>query len=195
MIEDDVMRLLREVKPLGGKPVELVPATEDEIDSFEKIHGVELPNELKAWFRRCNGANVNPGGFQSLFGKEGGGGVDWYLKEYPHWKAAGWYPIGGDGNGDLYILNAGITIPSTKTHPVCFLDQQDFSFLTYAMSSGLWKFLYCLLKSEIVRDGGKDLQPWPFDKRATLAIDPNLIECTAIPLPWEKDDFDSPLPP
>lgn len=196
MIQDDVVRLLREVRPVpGAEPIQIVPATEEELNAFEQAHG-PMPPELKWWFRTCNGAAVNPGGLESLFPKKGAGPVclDWYFKQYPHWKAAGWFPIGGDGNGDLYILNAGITIPSTKTHPVCFLDQQDFSFLTYAMASGLWKFLYCLLKTEVVRGGGKDLLPWPFDKRTTLAIDPNLVECTAIPLPWEKDDFDSPLP-
>src|SRR5215213_3057707 len=104
MIEDDVMRLLREVKPLGDKPVEIVPATEQEISTFEQAHGLKLPNELKAWFRRCNGATVNPGGFESLYPKEGVVCLDWYFKQYPHWKAAGWFPIGGDGNGDLYIL-------------------------------------------------------------------------------------------
>jgi len=194
MIEDDVMRLLREAKPLGGSSVEIVAATEDQIHAFEEAHGLLLPNELKAWLRRSNGANVNPGGLNSLFGNKGGGGLDWYFKEYPHWKAAGWFPIGGDGNGDLYVLNVGITVPSTRTHPVCFLDQKDFSFLAYVMASGLWKFLYCLLKSEVFREEGKDFL-WPFDKTTTLAIDPNLVDCGVIPLPWEKEDFDSPLPP
>lgn len=193
MIEDDVMRLLREVKPLGGKPVEIVAATEKEIHAFEEAHRLQLPNELKAWFRRCNGLNVNPGGLESLFTKEGVGGLDWYFKQYPHWKAGGWFPIGGDGNGDLYILNAGITIPSTKTHPVCFLDQQDFSYLSYAMASGLWKFLYCLLKSEILREQGQEFL-WPFDQKTALAIDPNLIECVSIPLPWEEKGDQSPSP-
>lgn len=194
MIQNEVIRLLHQVKPIpGAEPIQIVPATEEELRAFQEAHGL-MPPELQWWFRTCNGVAVNPGGFESLFPKKGPVCLDWYFKQFPHWKEAGWYPIGGDGNGDLYILNAGVIIPSTKTHPVCFLDQQDFSYLAYAMASGLWKFLYCLLKSEIARERGEDFD-WPWDKKTTLATDPNLVECTAIPLPWDVDDPNSPLPP
>ena len=186
MIEDDVIALLHKVRPLDDGPVQIVPAGEEELQRFQQTHGIALPGELKAWFRRCNGANVNPGGLNSLFARDGLTCLDWYFKQYPAWKARGWFPIAGDGCGNLYVLTTQIETPSTGTHPVCFLDQADFQKLTYVVASGLWKFLYFVLQSEILHDQGKH-EYWPFDKVAVLAVDPTLAEASAIPLPWEID--------
>jgi hypothetical protein len=40
-----------EVRPLGDAPVEITPATETEIDTFESLHDFQLPSEVRAWFR------------------------------------------------------------------------------------------------------------------------------------------------
>ncbi len=184
MIEDDVMQLVQQVRPLGDHAVEIVPATEDQLNSFERDHRLTLPPELKAWFRRCNGADVNPGGLDSLFPREHVVCLDWHFKQYPQWKKKGWFPLGSDGCGDVYILTSQIIIPSTGTHPVFFLDQADFEQPQYAIASGLWKFLYFLLENEIRSDAGRE-RYWPWNKEAVLAVDPHLAECRGVPLPWE----------
>jgi hypothetical protein len=187
MIEQHVIELVRRVRPLGNTPVQIVPASEEELLRFELVNGVAIPNELKSWFRRCNGASVNPGGLNSLFAKDQPVCLDWYFREYPVWKTRGWWPIGTDGCGDLYILTTEITIPSTGTHPVCFLDQSDFEHLAYVMASGLWRFLYFLLEKEVLLAQGRPSY-WPWEKDAVLAVDPGLAECRGVPLPWEGED-------
>jgi hypothetical protein len=188
MIEDDVIELIYEVKPLGGRPVHVVSASEDELKRFERVHNLVLPEEIKSWFRRCNGGSVNPGGLFSLFNKEGVDSLDWYFKQYPDWKAKGWFPIASDGCGDLYVFAAQITTPGSGGHPVFFLDQSDFSKPRYPVASGLWKFLYFLLENELLHDKGLDGY-WPFDKEAVLAVDPDLAQCPIVPLPWEIDEM------
>jgi cell wall assembly regulator SMI1 len=187
MIEDKVIELIHQVEPLGKQPVTIVPATDEEIDQFEHDYKFTLPVEVKAWLRRCNGAAVSPGGLYSLYSDENDAcSIDWHLKEFPDWKQRGWIPIAGDGCSNLYILTTAIVIPSTKTHPVFFLDQADFDKPDYVVASGLWKFLFFLLEDEILTERGKDTY-WPFDKRMVITGDPQIVECRKIPLPWETE--------
>src|SRR6266498_519213 len=187
MIEDDIIELLHKVRPLDRRPLQIVPASEEELRRFERIHGMTLPGELKSWFRHCNGANVNPGGLESLFPRNETVCLDWHFKQYPAWKQKGWFPLGSDGCGDLYIAMTQITIPASGTHPICFLDQSDFAKPRYAVASGVWKFLYMLLQTQVLHDQGKEVY-WPFSKAAVLDVDPALGECRELPLPWEIED-------
>ena len=187
MIEDQVIELLHQVRPLDQRPVQITAATDEELRRFEQIHGINLPSELKLWFQRCNGANVNPGGLDSLFPRHEVVCLDWHFKQYPAWKERGWYPLASDGSGNLYIMTSQTIIPSTGTHPVCFLDQCDFEKPRYAVASGVWKFLHFLLQNEVLHEQGRN-EFWPFDKQAVLAADPALAECRDIPLPWEIED-------
>lgn len=186
MIEDKVMDLLHQVSTLDRRPLHVSGEPDEELAKFEEIHQIELPNELKSWFRRCNGANVKPSGLDSLFSKHELVCLDWHLKEYPAWKQRGWFPLASDGCGNLYIMTARIVIGPTGTHPVCFLDQNNFAKPSYAVASGVWIFVYLLLQDELLRERGMRTF-WPFDKQAVLAVDPPLAECRDIPLPWEVD--------
>jgi cell wall assembly regulator SMI1 len=184
MIEDRVIGLIRQIALVGKGPISIEGTTNQEIRKFEKIHNLTLPPEVREWFLRCNGANVGPGGFYSLFSTDREDcSVDWYLREYPEWEKNGWIPITDDGCGDLYILATSIIIPSTNTHPVFFLDQADDS-PSYVVASGLWRFLLFMLENEILGGKGEDAY-WPFDKTKVLAVDPHIIECQKFPLPWE----------
>ncbi len=186
MIEDEVIELLHRVRSLDQRPVQITPATDENLRRFEQIHGMCLPCELKSWFRLCDGANVNPGGLESLFPKNEPVCLDWHFKQYPAWKERGWFPLASDGCGDLYVMTAHTIISSTGTHPVCFLDQSDFTKPQFAVASGVWKFLYLLLQTEVLRDQGKEVF-WPFHKESVLAVDPALAECKDTLLPWEID--------
>ncbi len=184
MIEDNVIDLIQKVRSLDDGPVQITPASEAEMDAFERVHGFRLPGEVRAWFRRCNGASVCPGGLDSLFSREGEISLDWHFKQYPHWKSRGWIPIASDACGDLYIVAKAIEIRTTGTHPVFFLDQADFTRPDYVVASGLWKFLFFLLEDELLREQGKTCY-WPFDSERVLAVDPAIRECRGAPLPWE----------
>jgi len=184
MLKSKVVDLLHQVRPLGNRPVQNNPASGEQLLAFEQAHGLILPVEIKEWFNCCNGAEVNPGGIYSLSSLGEEASLGWYLENYPEWKENKWFPIASDGCGDLYIMAAKTTIPSTGTHPICFLDQSDFVRPQYAVSSGLWKFLYLLLHTEILNEQG-GIAYWPFNKEAVLAVDPALAECRDIALPWE----------
>lgn len=185
MIERQVKEWILKVKPLDDQPVLIMPATNEELENFERFHDFVLPSEVKSWLRQCNGASINPGGFYSLFGKDDDDvSIDWHLNEFPDWKRRGWIPIAGDGCGDVYILDSSIFIPSTGTHPVFFLDQADYDMPNYVVASGLWKFLFFILENEIRRQQGLDAY-WPFEKVKVVVKDPQIVECPGIPMPWE----------
>jgi len=183
MIEDKVIELLHQVKPIGNQPAVIEPATDEEIKTFELAHKLILPAEVKSWFQRCNGISLNPGGLYRLFSKEDDVcSIDWYFKEYPEWKERSWIPIANDGCGNLYILTTAIVIPSARTHPVFFLDQADFDKPDYVVASGLWKFLFFFLEHAILTQRSEDTY-WPFGKRKVITGDPQIVECRTIPQP------------
>lgn len=185
-IEDKVIEMIQQVRPIGDTPVRVMPATDTEIKAFENAHGFILPDEVRSWFRRCDGANIRPGGLDSLFPKDHVVCLDWHFKRYPEWKSKGWIPLASDGCGDLYVLTKDVLVPATGTHPVFFLDQADFAKPDYVVASGVWRFLFFLLEDELLRERG-EAGYWPFDRERVLALDPALGECRGIPLPWEAD--------
>jgi hypothetical protein len=183
-LELEVMRLLRVVRPLGDGPVRAAPVSADDTLRFERKYDLDLPAELKAWLRRCDGAAVNPGGIYPLFSRSSEEvSIDWYLTSYPEWRARGWLPVASDGCGDVYVLATSLGAPH-GTHPVFFLDQADWETPAYLVASGLWRFLFLLLKSEVLHANGERVY-WPFDREAVLAEDPDLASCRGIPLPWD----------
>jgi hypothetical protein len=65
---------------------------------------------------------------------------------------------------------------------VYFIDPyQDggYGVPTYAVASGLWRFLWFLFRSEL---GDRS---WPFDRAAVLVADPELAGVRGARLPWE----------
>jgi len=178
----EIVRLLKQVRPLQPDPIRLVGATEEDIARFEREFGTRVPSELREWLSTCNGAPVNPG---SLYGLSGSPGIsiDWYFREYPHWVERSWWPVAGDGCGDLYVLDASIVVGTNATHPVVFLDQSDFDNAAYVVASSLVRFLYFLLESEL-RGDRDDSVYWPMDRDVVTRRDPE-IERTGLTLPWD----------
>jgi hypothetical protein len=187
LIEDDVFQLIDKISRLTWRQITITPASSDEINRFEKLHKFALPGELKAWFERCNGIGLGPGGIYSLFSKKSGEcSIDWYFREYPKWKEQGRIPITDDGCGDVYVLATSIVIPSVKTHPVLFWDQADEN-PTYVVASGLWRFLAFFLEDELLYQE-KQQSYWPFSKDKVVAADPEIVDCKEIALPWIADE-------
>lgn len=184
LLEGEVMRLLSLVRPLIDGALRLRPVHAADVTAFERKHRLELPDELKGWLRHCDGAPVSPGGIYPLFSRSPDqASIDWYLESFPSWRDRGWIPIASDGCGDVFLLATRIRAPG-GTHPVFFLDQADFENPAYLVASGLWRFLYFLLKSELERDQGQHVS-WPFDRDAVLTEDPDLAACSGMPFPWD----------
>jgi hypothetical protein len=184
ILEDKVIGLIRQIEQAKKSPIIIQPTADEEIRKFENLHNLILPMEVKKWLQKCNGASVGPGGLYSLFSKtDDDCSINWYFEEYPEWKQNGWLPISDDGCGNIYLVAMSLIIPSTQTHPAFFLDQADDT-PSYIVASGLWTFLFFLLENEILHCKG-DESYWPFDKAMVLAVDPHIIECKQIPLPWD----------
>ena len=50
MIEEEITHLLAQAKTFGDKPLEIRPATEEEITEFERMHSMKFSDETKKWF-------------------------------------------------------------------------------------------------------------------------------------------------
>ncbi|HEX3628443.1 MAG TPA: SMI1/KNR4 family protein [Verrucomicrobiae bacterium] len=186
-IEDKVLELVNNLSDFKGERVAAAPATDEQIIKFERIHELKLPCEIRELLKCYNGISLGPSTFYPLFSKSKDDcSMDWYLRERPEWSKKGWMPIADDGCGDVFILATSLLIPSTGTHPVFFLDQAEDA-PTYVVASGVWRFLFFFLENERFYQR-KQLSYWPFDKEKVVAIDPKIVECKGIPLPWEAND-------
>jgi hypothetical protein len=203
-LKTEVLELLKQVKPLGER-VPLEPATEVQIKAFEQKYKLAIPDELRDWLMLSNGANVNPGG---VFGVENFGR---YFTWHPNWWTNNWIPVASDGCGDTYVLAGGEMIPSSKTHPVFFIDQSDVDQPAYVVASGFWKFLHFLFENEVIHQEAPPVLDtkneglyermqqrladpnrkdyWPFRKDKVLQQDPCLNDYTgATPFPWDSEE-------
>lgn len=186
-LEHAVVKLSRDITKIAHGSSFSRAATVGEISRFQKCHNTTLPFEAKRWFGWHNGANLSIGGLYSLFSSgRDDCSINWYLNEFPEWKKKGWLPIANDGCGDLYILVASITISGTETHPIVFLDQSD-DYPSYLVASGLWQFLLFFFEKEILIQREQSSY-WPFDKERVISLDPKILECKEIPLPWETHE-------
>src|SRR5437588_2811646 len=100
--EAEILRMIREVKPLGLKKISITPAASGDISAFEKAYRVEIPQELKLWLLICNGAPVNPGGIYGV--RPAKVRAEDLLDELPAWRARKWFPLASNGCGDYYVV-------------------------------------------------------------------------------------------
>ena len=173
--------------------IELVPrepgtslpqgATEVELAAFERTTGMCLPIELIEWLKICNGPIVGPGGIYGVAPADKFVRIEAHFELYPEWKDRGWFPIAGDGCGDLYLLDS--SSGSEERHPIVFIDQCEMLKPDYLIASDLWHFLYFLLQRELDYELTKKSH-WPFDKARVLEIDPDIEQYAGqYPIPWE----------
>lgn len=179
-IQQEVIRLLHLVASL--RQIRLPEGTnEKEIAALGVRLNISIPPELYEWLRLCNGPNVGYGGIFGIVPSNPFFDIETHYNYTPTWKKWGWIPIAGDGCGDFYVLDAHSRIGST--HPVYFLDQQDFDQPDYVVASGLWQFLRFVLQKELGSDD------WPFDKEKVLKQDPLLMEYKGgAPFAWEDEE-------
>lgn len=152
--------------PTGANP--------GQIASLERNLGHPIPAGLRRWLSVCNGYMAGPGG---LYGAEvDRASLDINQASWPEWRALGWIPIAGDGNGNAYVVPA---LPQKDDEPVYFVDcAGDPSSLAYIVASSIPQFLTFLLRRDMGEPG------WPFDRDYVLDRDPLIADVDADRLPW-----------
>jgi len=171
-VEAEVKRLIVQV-PAPPNEQAAAGTTGDAISAFERRTGLVVPASLAEWLRFANGACVGPGGLLGIRPQRASLDIEGVLRSYPLWKENGWIPVASDGCGNYYVVN------TRETDVVYFIDTaSNMHRLSYAVSSGHWRFLWFLLARELGNKG------WPFSKEYVLSIDPEILKCTSAPLPW-----------
>jgi cell wall assembly regulator SMI1 len=117
---------------------------------------------------------IGPGGLYGVGYSPNVTDIASVLEWFPNWRAYGWLPIAGDGNGDHYVL---IT-RGEQSGCVGLVDQADTDTIDYVVATNLWTFLWFLLRSET---GDRR---WPFDRNHVTGHDPALGTIPADLQPW-----------
>jgi cell wall assembly regulator SMI1 len=171
LIQQQRHRDIESGAPLPG-PLDSARLTE-----LERYLGFPVPDELREWLARHNGALVGPGGVFGYRAYTPSLDIATRLDRLPKWKTRRWIPVAGDGSGDYYLIDAGHEF--REDDAVYFVDQADFDRPDYLVASGLWTFLLGLLRKEL------GLEPqWPFEENLVLRLDPRLSLGPAELLPW-----------
>jgi hypothetical protein len=150
-------------------------ASIDSIQDFGRRTGLVLPHELQDWLQVMNGSRIGPGGILGIRNDDPYCDIETILTGYPEWQKAGWIPIAGDGCGNYYVI-----VTDGKLTPIVFIDTvADYLKPAYVAASGLWVFVWFLLKSELGETG------WPFCREFVMQHDPEIECCTFAPMPWD----------
>lgn len=154
------------------------PVDPDAIRWFETDTGLALPPAVRDWLARHNGGGI---GNASILGLgTGEWEIEDMVREVEPWQERGWVPVGGDGNGDYYLVGT-----SSSREPeglVFFVDQMDFSVPDYIVGSDIWHFLYGLACKELLSE-----EWWPFERDRMVEVDPTLATVASVPLPWDEE--------
>jgi hypothetical protein len=130
----------------GGVP----PGTSEiDIQTFERLHGLQLPPTLREWFSLVNGAFC---GTQSFLG------LNDYRVGSKNFRARSWLPVADDGCGDYFLID--LARPDQGDYPVFFWDHETDRDVGngalikgYAVASNVWIFSLLFLKHELARVG------------------------------------------
>jgi hypothetical protein len=134
--------------------------------------GAPPPADLVEWLRACRGTTAGPGGLYGVGQDPEWLDIKYMLDVFPTWRGHGWIPVGGDGNGNYFVLTTG-----SGGNPVGFVEPMETEEeIEYYVASNLFIFLREVLANEVARTG------WPFDKQYVSRVDPDLL--TLSPLPW-----------
>ncbi|MEV0794773.1 SMI1/KNR4 family protein [Kribbella sp. NPDC050459] len=165
-----VLELLSEAHPA---PEEVRRgATDDELVQLEVDLGTPFPAELLEWLRACRGTTAGPGGLYGVGKDPECLDIAYILDGFPAWRAKGWIPVAGDGNGNYFVLTS-----ESNGNPVGFVEPMETEEeIQFYVASNLFIFLREILANEVARTG------WPFDAAYISGVDPDLLSLS--PLPW-----------
>jgi len=186
----------RNVHPLTGRPLKPTDrtdpfppgATEQQLRTFSKRTGIQLPSGLAEWLRITNGAT----GFYGIEPVDQRRNVEQIWSVRPAWRNRAWLPVADDGFGNYYVQLCHYDRGAVQ--PVCFVEGIGDDNTEYVVASGTLRFALFYLEDSfgihqqqakltfgITRIG----HPWPFSKRYMSSRDPALCSITDLPLPWE----------
>ncbi|GMV24975.1 MAG: hypothetical protein AMXMBFR58_10060 [Phycisphaerae bacterium] len=157
------------------------------ISAFRKSIGFPLPSELRAWLTVCNGSPLVAGLWVARFlgvrdkskaFLDIGGSF-----EHQEWRTQRWIPFADDGCGQTFLL---VPCKALNRSVVCFHEgTSGAEEIEYVVASSLWHFLVGAL-SERVSGGEEDsADSWPFDRKSTLVLDPDLKRVRGFQFPWQ----------
>lgn len=177
MLDADRIKTLLSKVP--SPPGERLPegTTDAEIHSFVDRTGISVPDDLAAWMKLSNGPCVGPGGLFGIRTQRSHLDIESCLDIFPSWRHQKWIPVAGDGCGNYYV------VPTQGEFgdgfPVLFIDMSlaDDS-PAFIVASDMGHFLESLLETEL---GDRS---WPFDERAVVERDPNILSFRDVKLPW-----------
>jgi cell wall assembly regulator SMI1 len=150
-----------------------------ELDSAEEMFGHPLPSEYRIWMSISNGPKVVWGGMARIGEIDDNHSLAWYWDIYPAWKQKGYLPIAADGFGNTYVLCVSEAYNGWR--PILFIESiEDEVMPAYVAASDLWHFLKGKFRSELGEEW------WPFDEKAMLAFDPNIVQIPEVPMPWHE---------
>lgn len=167
-IRAEVAALVRTAARAPGTPFP-GGADDAEIAALQESVSVPLPDELVEWLRLRKGGAIGPGGLFGVRSDDHVLDMAAALDSFPAWRERGWLPVGGDGNGDYYVLIA----EGRLAGHIAFIDQSDYDKLAYIVASDVWTFVRSLL----IADAGD--RRWPFDRDHVLTLDPPMADVPA----------------
>lgn len=141
-----------------------------------------IPEPLRQWWRTCNGPIVGAGWLFGVATPNRFADIVFLCTSFPEWRERGWLPLGNDGCGNYYVLDA--VAGDGERYPVFFVDHEiDMGKPDYLVASGVWEFLWFYLSE------ASGEERWPFDRDFVLARDPEIVRFRDYaPLPWEVDE-------
>ena len=144
---------------------------------FETRFGVRVPQDVRAWLQRTNGAFVDSQAFLGI-APDTPNDMGEVLTRYPHWLPDQWLPVAVDGSGNVYVV--ALDARHGRDHPVLFMDHEaGMKQPAFIVASSFRRFVPLFIRKE------QQWMAWPFNQALTLSLDPELARCTAAPLPWD----------
>lgn len=181
-IFDEIVELIPRLPRDPDRPFPPPGAEDWMFRVFEMRTGLEIPPDLRRWLTYINGAIIGPGGIHGISAQNDYTTIEAILQIFPNWVEKGWFPVGSDGCGNLYVLT--IRPEDGPGTPVFFIETiSDPDSPSYVVASDLFHFLRAYFKEDLGEQG------WPCDPSTVLRDDPALADYRTYPKCWEADDW------
>lgn len=111
-----------------------------ELDHFRAYWPYPLPDEVAHWFQHSQSGNIGWSSY-GIATLDHGQYEPYTVFKNGKWREQGWLVVGGDGNGDYYIV---LTKPGPQRGIVVFVDQDDIDrskSMDYAVATSMTQWL------------------------------------------------------
>lgn len=181
----DLVRLVQQLPHLKG--FKCRQAADVDLDRFEQRFKMQLPTDLRAWLKCCNGVPLS-GGMFGINQDRSALDISRIYEFLPDWQENRWIPIGGDGNGNYYLVRGDRQ--ASESYVYLFDHEFGGHEPICVVASGVLPFARAIITHEI--NVFYDYEPpwWPLDERRVLENDPELAEYTGpLPFAWQVSEY------